>query len=682
MATYKEYLLSLIDESSEDDMVKDTIIEMLESAETMVDLDEIESYIVEGLTPRKMMDIRDRVGTAAARKAGGGWYDYVQKNGVLDGEPYWDEKQESLYASNHAYNKATTNFDRAVTATAAIAFISSLIYVIKKVKSKTRKVKSRGKITNKADKLDEQAKELVSKCKSGDITPKEAMDEAKKLKIQTDKLVETAEDAIKSEENNSKEDELAKESAVIGLITEIFEACERGDIAEDDRDNLLIVLEEAEAKDMTLKEQLDAGGASTASDDGKNINNEYELKGFEEIEKKLIGGIDTIGEGDIEKGSRTCLSACTEAIVVYTKVLKQIDEADDIKTQITELREDVENLKKECKSGDITASDAKTLANKIRVKMKLIAKKIKSSLHKERTKTTTESVLGEIFENVTTGILYDDAEIRFLVESACMNEAEKSVQELTDILLEAKKATTEGEKKSLQERMFTKYYTGLDKVSEKGARKFTPVADKAAGKEGRIANNTDYDAYYKKYSDTKKKVKVGALGASIAVTAGVIPGAGVPVIAPIFAAGAKYSPNPDDAKMIDSAVSSFKKAVSSIFKGKSSGDIDVNGATVAANNVKAAIKDGKRPDQKDIRLFDITANKINALAKKGKPAHAMESVQNLDDIRLLLEGCIGDPDLDNAISTMTVIIEAYDFMDDEINDMFDVAETAIDLRLD
>ena len=36
----------------------------------------------------------------------------------------------------------------------------------------------------------------------------------------------------------------------------------------------------------------------------------------------------------------------------------------------------------------------------------------------------------------------------------------------------------------------------------------------------------------------------------------------------------------------------------------------------------------------------------------------------------------------NAISTMTVIIEAYDFMDDEINDMFDVAETAIDLRLD
>ena len=442
------------------------------------------------------------------------------------------------------------------------------------------------------------------------------------------------------------------------------------------------MLEEAEAKDMTLKEQLDAGGASTASDDGKNINNEYELKGFEEVEKKLIEGIDTIGEGDIEKGGRACLSACTKAIIVYTKALNQIEESDDIKTQITELREDVENLKKECKSGDITASNAKTLANKIRVKMKLIAKKIKSSLHKEHTKTTTESVLGEIFENVTTGILYNDDEIRFLVESACMDGTEESIQELTDIMLEAKKATTEGEKKSLQERIFTKYYTGLDKVSEKGARKFTPTADKVAGKEGRLANNTDYDAYYKKYSDTKKKVKVGALGASIAVTAGVIPGAGVPVIAPIFAAGAKYSPNPDDAKMIDNAVASFKKAVSSIFKGKSSGDIDVNGATVAANNVKAAIKDGKRPEQKDIRLFDTTANKINALAKKGKPAHATESAQNLDDIRLLLEGCIGDPDLDNAINTMTVIIEAYDFMDDEINDMFDVAETAIDLRLD
>ena len=54
------------------------------------------------------------------------------------------------------------------------------------------------------------------------------------------------------------------------------------------------------------------------------------------------------------------------------------------------------------------------------------------------------------------------------------------------VLLEAKKATTEGEKKSLQERMFTKYYTGLDKVSEKGARKFTPVADKAAGKVIRV----------------------------------------------------------------------------------------------------------------------------------------------------------------------------------------------------
>lgn len=252
---------------------------------------------------------------------------------------------------------------------------------------------------------------------------------------------------------------------------------------------------------------------------------------------------------------------------------------------------------------------------------------------------------------------------------------------LLEILLEAKDAKTDDEKKSMREKLFSKYYSGLDKVSEKGARKFTPTADKLASKEGRFANNSDYEDYYQRYRDTKKKVKVGTLGASIAVTAGVIPGAGVPVIAPIFASGAKYSPNPEDEKMINDAITSLKKTASKVFKGKGSSDIDVNGAVVAANSVKSAVKSGRAPERKDIRIFDTVANKINAMMKRTTPTRVAESTQNIEDIRLLLEGCMMDEDLDSAIDTMTIIIEAYDFMNDELNDMFDLAETTIDLRV-
>lgn len=267
------------------------------------------------------------------------------------------------------------------------------------------------------------------------------------------------------------------------------------------------------------------------------------------------------------------------------------------------------------------------------------------------------------------------------MKKECVEIPSQTQSELIRLVLEAKNAKTEEERKSIREKMFSAYYSGLNNVSEKGARKLTPVADKVASREGRIANNSDYDAYYQKYSETKKKVKAGTLGASIAVTAGVIPGAGVPVIAPIFAAGAKYSPDPNDAKMVDDAIASVKKVAASIFKSKKSKDVDVNGAIVAANTVKSAIKSGNVPEKRDIRFFDTVANKLNALSKKSIPIHVKESTYNLEDIKLLLEECIEDTDLDNAIDTISVVIEAYDFTNDDINDLFDIAETTINLRL-
>ena len=255
---------------------------------------------------------------------------------------------------------------------------------------------------------------------------------------------------------------------------------------------------------------------------------------------------------------------------------------------------------------------------------------------------------------------------------------------LYQLLLEAKNAKTEEERKSVHERIFTKYYGGLNHIADTGARKLTKTADKIASKEGRIANNSDYEDYYKRYSKTKTNVKKGALAASLNAAATAVPipvpGSGFAIMTPIFAKGAKYSPDPNDAKMIDDIVNGFKQKASAVFKGKKSSEVDVSGAIVAGNSVKAAVKAGNAPDKNDLKIFDNAVNKLKAIMKREKPAYSAESSCSTDDIRILLEGCIRD-DIDGAIETIALVIESYDFMNDEINDLFDIAQSTVDLRI-
>lgn len=224
-------------------------------------------------------------------------------------------------------------------------------------------------------------------------------------------LLENSVERISSVQEN-------RSSSAVNLQLDIFEAFESGNITEDDRDTLLAMLEEADAKELTLKEQQDASGATTASDDGKTNNNEYEISGFADLENALENGIAKIGDGDLEKGYKLVLKASEDAVKTYIIAIDKLSDKDGIKEDIDDIKAQTKELEDECKSGEITASSAKTKANKIRVKVKLVGKKIKAAMSKggKNEKPTTESALESIFEGASDGYL-EDSDVTFLVNA-------------------------------------------------------------------------------------------------------------------------------------------------------------------------------------------------------------------------------------------------------------------------
>lgn len=374
-------------------------------------------------------------------------------------------------------------------------------------------------------------------------------------------------------------------------------------------------------------------------------------------------------------GIITILGTATSVLdKIYAKVKFAVKNRgvsrDEIEKQILEMHDEIHDLTIQVRDGAISEKAATNRIKMLYRQMSLLGKKAKrleKSLHKES----------------TSAALFDCLlEAKYATSQSEVDLARQQALQIIEEGVIMKLANKAADSKPGQAG-FKAYYGALDKVSEKGARQLTPTADKVAAKNDRIANNTDYDNYYKRYSKTKKGIKIGTTAAAIATTSA-IPLIGVEIVGPTFVAGAKHSPDPKDEKMVNDALDKLEAKAKEL-KTKCGiqklQDIGVDAARVAANSIKAAIARGAAPDKKDIRTFDNAANKINAALKSSEPLPTAESGCAVDKIQLLLEGCIMDADVDSAIKTMGIAIEAYDFTNDEINTLFDLAETTIDLRL-
>lgn len=175
-------------------------------------------------------------------------------------------------------------------------------------------------------------------------------------------------------------------------------------------------LEAAKADDLTLKEKQDASGASTARKDGKNAGSEYDIEGYTAAEKRYEEGLKLIEEGEIEKGAKICGEASRKAYTIIGKAAQKLYDSDDIEKELNVLIEVCNEFDKKCKSGDITASDAKTLGNKILVKIKLVGKKVKAAFSKLKEKITKEDALDAVFEGAASGYM-SDKDLEFLSEA-------------------------------------------------------------------------------------------------------------------------------------------------------------------------------------------------------------------------------------------------------------------------
>ena len=241
---YKEYVESCIMESGLDET--DELLEILESAETMEDVEAVEEYLTEkkanpDAKPKKsrelsLRDVRKLDGVDMRTRLSSPYTSVRDKVGrrAVGKADVWNAEE-----ADNAFDKASSNFDKgaiAVGATALLAAIAGVTLKVRKIVKNANSAPAK-QIEKQIKELEKQAQDVAKRCKAGEITAKEAKVETKKIQAQIKKL---AKDAAKIADAEAKE---TNESVdITNLQLEIFEACESGTITEDDRDELLELL--------------------------------------------------------------------------------------------------------------------------------------------------------------------------------------------------------------------------------------------------------------------------------------------------------------------------------------------------------------------------------------------------------------------------------------------------------
>lgn len=247
---YKEYVEKCIMESGLEEA--DKLLEVLENAESRGDLEAIEEYLTEKEGSGSVRDQLAKIGKAAGNaysgaksavgdKAAGNARNKMLKSDTSGYSSLEDFGLDVSDAEDAAFDKACANFDKGAIAVGATALVAALAGISLKVRSAIKKSNSASakQIENQIKELEGQATDVAKRCKKGEITAKEAKVETKKIQSKIKKLVKEAAKVAKVEEAKP-----AKESVdVTDVQLDIFEAFESGNITEDERDDLLEMLE-------------------------------------------------------------------------------------------------------------------------------------------------------------------------------------------------------------------------------------------------------------------------------------------------------------------------------------------------------------------------------------------------------------------------------------------------------
>ena len=137
--------------------------------------------------------------------------------------------------------KSDSNFSAGKIAVGAVALTAVVTGAALKIKSVIKKINSdpARKIMKQMKALEDQAKDVAKRCNKGEITAKEARLETKKIQAQMKTLAKEAAKIAKAES-------AVKESVdmdITDIQLAIYESCDEGEISEEDRDELLEMLE-------------------------------------------------------------------------------------------------------------------------------------------------------------------------------------------------------------------------------------------------------------------------------------------------------------------------------------------------------------------------------------------------------------------------------------------------------
>ena len=315
---YKEYVESCIMESGLDET--DELLEILESAETMEDVEAVEEYLTENSS-----------------------------------DPTTEE-------TNKKFNKLLSKLDSGMSTlafgVALGAFVASLTSGIRSVikEAKRCKLPDALRLMREVDRLEKQTRDVEKRCKAGEITAKEAKVETKKIQKQINALAKEARGISKNLETLDKMDaQYSNESVdITNLQLEIFEACESGTITEDDRDELLAVLEGSQ------EDYIDVEFREIGSDSRKSQTDEKKRERMEKIAKEASRGLDKIYSGALTLLTLAFLIRKIRKLMILCKDTK----IDMIDSRIEKLASEIEAVERRRKSGAISKEEAdkKTIA--------------------------------------------------------------------------------------------------------------------------------------------------------------------------------------------------------------------------------------------------------------------------------------------------------------------------------
>lgn len=237
---YREYVESAIVESGLEET--DELLEILEEATTADDLEAIEEYLTEKKGCGEKLSTNEKLAALGAGSVKGRTPASAAKNaykGVRASHAY--KAMDKAGGSAEAWNKAAADFDKGAIAAGAaglLAAVAGASLAVRHMVKSSKDNKSKQIIDDIKD-LEAKAKDIEKRCKAGEITAKEAKVETKKIQAKMKKLEAEAQKVAAAEAKATKES-----VDITDIQLAIFESCEAGVISEEDRDDLLGLLED------------------------------------------------------------------------------------------------------------------------------------------------------------------------------------------------------------------------------------------------------------------------------------------------------------------------------------------------------------------------------------------------------------------------------------------------------